>query len=103
MELLITIIGVICLLPVLLTYTTLSRGFIISKLYLWFILSIFPNLPHFTILQFIGFCLFLSLITSQGSSTPIKKEYKDETLGYISMIFAPWMVLLFAYIIHLFY
>jgi hypothetical protein len=53
-------------------------------------------------LQFVGFALFLgALKPSLGVS--IKSEYQDNKTMWGKLLITPWLVLLFAWFIHLFY
>ena len=103
MEIIITLLGLIVLIPLIIFYGSFSWGFVISKFYIWFIISAFPLAPHFTIPQFIGFAFFLSAIMPKRTSTPIKKEYQNENeyWGYLTL--GPWITLLCGYILYCFY
>ncbi len=103
MEALLALIGILALIPLALFYSSFSWGFVISKFYLWFIVSAFPQIPHFTILQFIGFTFFLIAIMPKRHSIPIKKEFKNENEHWILLIFSPWITLLCGYLIYCFY
>ena len=102
MEILLVLIGVIGLGLGILCYNAFVWGFIAHTLYGWFILSAFADAPHFSILQFVGFALFLgALKPSLGVS--IKSEYEDNSKMWSKLLISPWLVLLFAWFIHLFY
>lgn len=102
MEFLITLFGAAFLILFIIAYSSLAWGFVANKMYIWFILSIFPDLPKLSILYFIGISLFLNCII-RSSSTHIKKEYKDESDMWFSFVLNPWIALFAAWIIHLFY
>lgn len=102
MEILLLLIGIVGLTLVILCYNAFIWGFIAHTLYGWFILSAFADAPHFSILQFVGFSLFLgALKPSLGVS--IKSEYEDQNKMWGKILITPWLVLLFAWFIHLFY
>jgi len=81
-----------------LAYYAFSWGYVISILYGWFILPAVPTLPHFTVLQFVGFSLFANALI-RHSSTSVKKEYRD---SYDSTLvwFSPWLTLFCAWVIY---
>lgn len=102
MEILLVLIGVVGLTLGILCYNAFVWGFIAHTLYGWFILSAFADAPHFSILQFVGFALFLgALKPSLGVS--IKSEYEDNSKMWSKLLVTPWLVLLFAWFIHLFF
>jgi hypothetical protein len=82
----------------MIAYYSFSWGYVISVFYGWFVLSAIPTLPHFTVLQFVGFSLFCNALI-RGNSTHLKDEYKDEYSKKFSF-FGPWLVLLVGYVIH---
>jgi hypothetical protein len=98
MEVLLALIGVIGLVAVLILYGAFSWGFVTYTFYNWFVLTSFPDLPHFSIVQFIGFSLFLNTLIRHGSVS-IKEEYKDKTHEYISMFLNPWLILFFGWLL----
>lgn len=102
MEILLVIFGVIGLALAILTYNAFVWGFVAHTLYGWFILSAFPNATHFTVLQFVGFALFLSALKPQLGQY-LKSEYEDNSKMWSKLLITPWLVLLFAWFIHLFY
>ncbi len=100
---LIVIIGIVLVIPVFLAYSVFSWGYVVSILWNWFINPLNLGLPTFTIAQFIGIMLVLSaLLPKKSTPTSIKKEYKDDTYDWVNPIFAPWITLLFAYLVHTF-
>jgi hypothetical protein len=99
MEALITLVGAIGMVAILIIYGSLSWGFVTYTFYNWFILSSFPDLPHFTITQFIGFSLFLNTLIRHGSGTSIKDEYRDKSIEYGMMFLNPWFVLFFGWVL----
>lgn len=83
-------------------YTSFSWGFVAYKFYGWFILPTFPELPMFTITQFVGFVLFVSVMTHKEKPS-LKKELIDESGMILNVIFTPWIVFLMGLFIHTFF
>ena len=81
-------------------YSAFSWGFVSHIAYGWFILPVFPTLPHFTVLQFVGFALFLSTIF-RSSGSNIKDEYVDKSKFWQTIILAPWLALAMSWLLHL--
>lgn len=79
-------------------YTIFAWGYVLHELYEWFVISSIPSMSHFTIVQFIGFRLFLGALLGKGQEQ-IKSEYKIKYHEWI-MFVAPWTVLAFSFIIH---
>ena len=102
MEVLLVLLGVIGLSLAILCYNAFVWGFIAHTLYSWFILSAFADAPHFTVLQFVGFSLFLSAL-KPNLGISIKSEYEDNSKMWSKLLITPWLVLLFAWFIHLFF
>lgn len=100
MEVLLINLGLMFVLFVFLIYGAFSWGFVAFKFYGWFILSqpTFTTLPHFTITQFVGFLLFIGVLTHK-SIISIKDEYKDKNFEYFSLLLGPWFVLLVGWMI----
>ena len=80
-------------------YNSFAYGYVTSVFYGWFILPMFPNLPHFSYIQFVGITLFLIGLLPKQSSSNIKSEYTDNSLLFGS-IFSPWLILIMGAIIH---
>ena len=98
MEILLTLIGTIGMVAILILYGAFSWGFVTYTFYNWFVLTSFPDLPHFSIIQFIGFSLFLNTVIRHGS-VYIKDEYKDKKVEYIAMFLNPGLILLFGWVL----
>jgi hypothetical protein len=98
MEILLTLIGAVGMVAILVLYGAFSWGFVTYTFYNWFVLTSFPDLPHFNIIQFIGFSLFLNTII-RHSGVYIKDEYKDKKLEYTSLFLNPWLVLVFGWLL----
>lgn len=82
----------------LMVYNSLIWGWLVHKLYLWFILSQFPNLPHITIVQFIGISLFLNALLPKSSMDTKSKDGETATQFVVALLL-PFLTLLFSYIV----
>jgi hypothetical protein len=103
MEALLAIIGFFGLLFLIIMYSALAWGYVLSILYGWFIIPIFPQLPHdIPLMGFIGIAVFVGAITHK-TSTSIKDEYKDKSYQWVDVFLSPWLTLFGAWVIHLFY
>jgi hypothetical protein len=102
MEVLLVLFGIVAITLVLLCYNAFSWGYVSYVLYGWFILPTFPEAPQLSILQFVGIALFLSALKPHLGPV-IKSEYEDDGAKWSKIILAPWLLLLFAWFIHLFY
>lgn len=79
---------------IVVVYGSFSWGFVASKFYGWFVLPAFPTLPHFTVTEFVGFMLFIGVMTHKGTGQLIDKKYRDEVGEWAMVILAPWLTLL---------
>lgn len=84
-------------------YNALSWGFVVSKFYLWFILSIYPQAPQISLLHFVGIAFFLGAIMPKYYSTKVKDEYEDKKNQWIGNVLNPWLTLICGYLIYLCY
>lgn len=98
MEILVSIIGAIGVVALIIFYGALAWGYVIHTFYGWFILTALPELPHFTILQFMGFSLFLNVLI-RHSNVSIKDEYRDKNNEYLTILLGPWIVLSMGWVI----
>lgn len=101
MAILATIILTVIFVGGLLAYSALSWGYVVSVFYGWFILPLYPDLPHFSILQFISISLFIRAFNPSAGST-LKEEYQDKSKIWFSLILAPWLTLFFGWVIKMF-
>ena len=85
-------IGILC-------YHVFSYGYVTYVFYGWFVLPYFPQLPHFSVIQFVGVMLFMGAIRPY-STNHLKDECEDKTSKSISIILSPWFLLLVGSIIH---
>ena len=83
-------------------YNAFSWGYVASVFYGWFILPFFPSLPHFSVSQFIGFIVFIAVMTHKGH-TSVKDEYKDSSESMVQLFLGPWISLLVGALIHQFF
>ena len=95
------LLGFICLLPVLILYSSFSWGYVAVIFWGWFIIPLFPEAPLFTWTQFAGFMFMLNCFVHQ-SNKHVKKEYKDEVTEWSGLILNPWLTLLGGWIFHKF-
>lgn len=79
----------------------LWKSFVAVKLYNWFILTLFPHLPHITVLQMLGLMFFLSAV--QGYKASPKTAEEDQTkaaiTSLVSAVTFPALVLVLAWIL----
>lgn len=94
------ILTAILIVSILVVYASFSWGFVAFKFYGWFILPVFPDLPHYSVIQFIGFLFFIGVFTSKGGSTQIKKELRDETSEWTMTILSPWISLILGWLMY---
>jgi len=96
------IVVFLAIIGVYLIYGALSWGLVSYYFYQWFVYSEIPNLPEFSIFQFIGFLLFLGVLMPKYYFN-IKEENKDNSWKYYTaVIISPWVTLLIGYIFSLF-
>jgi hypothetical protein len=93
MEALLILLGGIVIIPALIMYSSMSWGYVMTKLWIWFLLPVFPNMPHITFWQAVGLIIFLQLFKNYDSNGSIKDEYKDKISMWIQALLAPWLIL----------
>lgn len=86
-------------------YGGFSWGFVLYKLWYWFVLPVFPNLPHIDFNQAVGLMLVIFLF--HNTNLPqIKEEYlkdgDEPGKRLLSSVLVPWILLLSCWIIKLF-
>jgi len=82
--------------------TTIWRGFVITHLWAWFVVSTFGLAP-LTIVQAIGLSLIVAFLTFQYIHDSDKENFAEKLVG--AMVFSfiwPAMCLLIGYIVQLF-
>ncbi len=102
MEFLLIFLGFIFFVPSVVLYGSFSWGYVATIISTWFIIPLYPQFPQFTWLQYAGIMFFINCFV-RFSPERIKKEYKDELNGWVTLILGPWLTLLGAWILHLFY
>lgn len=87
------------LVPLLITAELAWRGFVFSKLWLWFVVSSF-GAPVLGLAQSIGLSMIVYFLTVRF--IPKHKDQEDATVPMtLFAVFAPAWVLLLGYIVHL--
>lgn len=79
-------------------YKSFSWGFVGFKIYNWFIIPIFTGAPVLSWVYIAGIMFFVNCFTSSNTISYIKEEYRDNTSGISASIFAPWLMLLSAWV-----
>ncbi len=101
MEVILTLIGFIVLLPVLVIYGTWAKGYVLYKFWGWFVLPIFPQIPHIPLIGAMGIVLVVTAFKSSSSSVNIKDEFKESKTQQLAVaLISPWMTLLCGWMIH---
>lgn len=80
----------------LVLYGTFSWGYVTYLFYAWFLLPVFPGLPHLTFMKACGLMFFIGLFKTYDPDAP-KKEYKNDTArvtATITGLAMPWLTLL---------
>lgn len=105
MEKLLTIIlAVVVVLPLVILMTVpvaIWKGFVLSKLWLWFIVPTF-GLPALSVPLAIGLCVLVGLFTANLARRQKDEETSFWTLYLVDGFVAPALALLFGYIVTLF-
>lgn len=104
------VIGVVMVtgtMVVLIVPVTIWRGYVLSKLWLWLIVPVFPNAPVLSIVTAIGVSIVFALFTSGLKQADYKKD-DDESITTVFFkalshsFTAPAVALLFGYIVSLY-
>ena len=96
LEAVIAILGFLGIIIIGLVYDSLSWGLVGYKFWSWFLIPIFPTLPHIVFWQAVGLMFFIALFKSQGQV--IKKQYRDENAQIGVAILLPWAMLLLGWL-----
>lgn len=89
-------------LPTILILGPILRGWVLSKLWLWFIVTSFHVQP-LAITQCIGLSLIIGFLTKENIHTEDTRDAKEKFFSGLAQVFlGPLFVLAFAYIISLF-
>ena len=90
------------LMPLTWLYTIFSYGFVSLKLWNWFILPLFPNMPSLNILTAMGLTSVFGWFNSrQFYKLKYKGEKIEQNLDTTIFIILPWITLIFAWVLHL--
>lgn len=93
-------------------YSTAAVGFVISVFWLWFLLPLFPMLPHLTVIQAIGltflFYAFKPNYKEMAESlSKLGEQDEDAQKKIIAslfvLIFSPWVALLVGFLFRYFF
>lgn len=95
MEILIAVLGILCMIAFLIVYGSLAWGYILMKVWHWFIIPVFPDVPSINYWQAVGLTFIISLFRSQ-SKTSYKDHEVDSSKTLWSALSAPWVFLLIA-------
>ena len=78
---------------------SLIRGFILTKLWAWFIVPVF-HLPMLSLWQAVGVSMLVGYMTMQGKTC--YKNIEEDNLKSLSInLLVPWFILFFGWIVHL--
>ncbi len=99
MEAILTLVGLICIIPLLIIYSSFSWGYVATVFWTWFILPIFPQSPIFTWAQLAGIMFVVNCFV-HSSKTAVKEEYKDSSSEILLGILGPWLALFGGWIFH---
>lgn len=95
-----TCLGATVLAISIIVYSILTKGWILSVFWKWFIIPVFPNAPVLTLFQALGLSLVLSFIThkreKQEDIQPGTKEFYTES---IKILITPWFMYIIGYIV----
>ena len=100
MEILAVVFFFVVVVAFAILYTSVSWGLVMWKFWYWFLLPVFPTLPQINFLQAVGLMFFLMLF-KQPEGQVLKEEYKDKTSSTWGPLLAPWLTLLFGWIVYL--
>ena len=85
----------VLVLLVLAPYIVVTHGFVLSKLWLWFLVPI--GLPVIGLWQGAGICLIVEFLTHQ----PLRREGEDKYIFFLCTVCWQWLVLLIGWLIRL--
>jgi len=92
------IIG-LALVALVVAYSGLTWGLVCFEYWKWFIIPIFPNLPHISYWQAVGLMFFISLFKNINiSSNETTGDIKENIVKIIQGLLVPWVFLLIGYI-----
>src|SRR6478736_6628694 len=102
MEVLLTIIAIVAIIAFFVLYSAFAWGYVLFKFWYWFLLPVFPNVPHIYFLQAVGLMFVIGLFKNQVQQQGVKKELRDDSgLSSTTQVFInPIITLLCGLLIH---
>lgn len=94
MESLMMLVGAIVIIPALLIYHSMSWGYVMYKFWYWFLLPVFPNMPHIVFWQAVGLYLFTSFFKNHATTPSIKDEFIESDNSRLMSLLYPWLTIL---------
>jgi hypothetical protein len=85
---------------VMIVVATIIAGFMLFKLWVWFIIPVFPSLPTLTFAQAVGITVFLTVIF--GKRNTKDRDYDEIVESFFNELIYTALVFLFAWIVYLF-
>jgi hypothetical protein len=94
------LIGLI-LVALAVAYSGLTWGLVCFEYWKWFMLPVFPGLPHISYWQAVGLMFFISLFRNiNASTTNTTDDIKENIVKIIQGLLIPWVSLLIGYIFY---
>lgn len=78
-------------------FTLWSEGFVLSKLWKWYIIPNFNDVPELSIKIFIGISIIVGILTSSSKKEP--ETYKEFIEMFSNILFIPWFGLVVGYLV----
>lgn len=95
-----TCLGVLIALPLVMVYGYFVNGFVLSKLWSWFVVTTFGMEP-LTIVQALGVSIVIGFLTSKPVQDDDKNKTTTEKIAkYIGIMLAPWVTLFAGWIVY---
>lgn len=103
-EALTVFLGILALIVIALFYGALTWGLILWKFWYWFLLPVFPALPHVVFIECVGLMMVIHLFKVQQAVPTIKDDYATVTNNVVNVInfISPWIILGTGYFVHVF-
>jgi hypothetical protein len=100
METLIGCIAFVGLLVVMAVLGILLKAFVLTKLWAWFIVPLFPGAPSLTMAQAYGIALVIAMVTHQHSEAQEEPDKEKRQIAAIVSLFVwPLLVLFVGWIV----
>ncbi len=97
MEALIGLLGLMSLVVILVLYDGLAWGFVLYRFWYWFVLPVFPPLPHVKFGESVGLIFFIAQFHNHNPEPDFEGlKKKRNYVGFAS----PWIVLGVGWIFH---